>query len=143
MLDWLILADDILKVIIAVLCGIFAGQLRESDDNREGVNSHILIAVVACLMTLVSTNTLFREPGFGTFSIALGMGLIGAGVIISERGSRESIKLALTLWLSAGLGMAIGASFYLEVASVVFLTYIGKILFNRLTKSGMKMKSDQ
>ncbi len=129
MSDWLIFTENLVKLVIAVLTGIFMGQLRDRKGVMSGQSFHIFIAMSACFMTLSSLNRISGEPGEAVLHVAVGMGIVGAGVIIGEKGKPNGIKTALTLWLDAAFGVAVGAGLFLEVAAAALLVFlISKII---------------
>ncbi|GEM_PF-5550412 len=131
MSDWMTMIDNVIKLLIAVLSGSFVGQFRNSEALMSGRFFHISIALGACLMTLSSVNRISGDPGEAVLHVALGMGMVGAGVIIGEKGSPGGIKTALTLWLAAAFGVAAGAGFFLEVAVAALLMFLLVNIMNR------------
>ena len=52
------------------------------------------------------------------------MGFIGAGVIISTGGHVKGITTAASLWITAGIGMAVGLGEYGLAAFTTFLVLL-------------------
>jgi putative Mg2+ transporter-C (MgtC) family protein len=70
-------------------------------------------------------------------SIVTGIGFIGAGSIIAGRGQIQGLTTAASLWVVAGVGLAVGAgSYFLASVSaiIIFLILQLKILEKRLKK---------
>ena len=105
-----IVIEDLIKVCIAVLAGGLLGAEREFQDKAAGFRTIILITLGSALFTILS---LKMDPGFTQTRIAsnivTGIGFLGAGAIIRERGRIGGLTTAATIWLSAALGMGIGA----------------------------------
>ena len=105
-----ILTQDLIKLGIAILVGGIIGAEREYRDKAAGFRTLILITVGSTLLTLFS---LRMDPGFTQTRIAAnivtGIGFLGAGAIIREHGRIGGLTTAATIWLSAALGMGIGA----------------------------------
>jgi putative Mg2+ transporter-C (MgtC) family protein len=55
--------------------------------------------------------------------IVTGVGFLGAGAIIQDRGGVHGLTTAATIWLVSSIGMACGAGFY-GLATVAALTAI-------------------
>lgn len=105
-----ILTDNIIKLGMAVLVGGLIGAEREYQDKAAGFRTIILITLGSALFTIFS---LSMDPGFTQTRIAAnivtGIGFLGAGAIIREHGKIGGLTTAATIWLSAALGMGIGA----------------------------------
>lgn len=105
-----ILTEDLIKLGIAILVGGIVGAEREYRDKAAGFRTLILITVGSTLFTIFS---LRMDPGFTQTRIAAnivtGIGFLGAGAIIREHGRIGGLTTAATIWLSAALGMGIGA----------------------------------
>jgi putative Mg2+ transporter-C (MgtC) family protein len=120
--------EAILRFLLAVGLGAGIGYQRERAGKAAGVRTLILVSAGAALFTVVS---MF---GFGTegvdisrvaAGVVVGVGFIGAGVIL--RGQREEevagLTTAATIWVTAGVGLAAGAGMYLVavIAAAVIL----------------------
>lgn len=129
------------KLLLSALAGGLVGLEREKHGRPAGLRTHLLVAVGACLMMLVSEAIFLKfggEPGSGVVrldpgriaaQIVTGIGFLGAGVIIKEGLSVRGLTTAACLWLVAGLGMAFGIGLFgpallttaLSLASLLFL----------------------
>jgi putative Mg2+ transporter-C (MgtC) family protein len=112
------------KLTLAAVVGGAIGFEREAHGQAAGLRTNILICVGACLMMQLSLNmeVLFRhlpgatsvvrlDPGrIASYAIA-SMGFLGAGAIITGKGSVKGLTTAAGLWLVTGIGLAIGAGF--------------------------------
>jgi putative Mg2+ transporter-C (MgtC) family protein len=104
--------DWVLRLSLAALLGAFVGIERESRGHPAGIRTQALVALAAALFTGVGTDGF---AGIGVDSsrvasqVASGIGFIGAGVILKNRGSVKGLTTAATLFLSAALGVAVGA----------------------------------
>ncbi len=109
------------KIVMAALAGALVGLEREKHGRPAGLRTHLLVALGACLMVVVSegfhlkyngmdgSETALRiDPGRVAAQIVSGIGFLGAGVIIKEGLSVRGLTTAASLWLVAGLGMAFG-----------------------------------
>ena len=112
------------KLALAAVVGGAIGFEREAHGQAAGLRTNILICVGACLMMQLSLNmeVLFRhlpgatsvvrlDPGrIASYAIA-SMGFLGAGAIITGKGTVRGLTTAAGLWLVTGIGLAIGAGF--------------------------------
>jgi putative Mg2+ transporter-C (MgtC) family protein len=127
------LTEDLIKLGIAILVGGIIGAEREFRDKAAGFRTLILITVGSTLFTIFS---LRMDPGFTQTRIAAnivtGIGFLGAGAIIREHGRIGGLTTAATIWLSAALGMGIGAGQVDFVMIATFAILIILLVFPRL-----------
>lgn len=105
-----ILIENLVKLGISILVGGIIGAEREFRDKAAGFRTLILITVGSTLFTIFSMSI---EPDTSRTRIAAnivtGIGFLGAGAIVREHGRIGGLTTAATIWLSAALGMGIGA----------------------------------
>ncbi len=130
-----ILTENLIKLGMAVLVGGVIGAEREYQDKAAGFRTIILITVGSTLFTIFS---LTIDPGFTQTRIAAnivtGIGFLGAGAIIREHGKVGGLTTAATIWLSAALGMGIGAGELIFVSAATFITLIVLLVFPHIEK---------
>jgi len=122
-----------LKLLLAVGLGGLIGLERESSHKPAGFRTNILICLGATMMMILSTLLLGRENARASditriaAGVITGIGFIGAGTIIHARGMVIGLTTAATIWVVSGLGLVIGAGYYLVAliyAGIVILTLI-------------------
>lgn len=132
-MDMALLSENLIKIGMAVLIGGLIGAEREFRDKAAGFRTIILITVGSALFTIFSAS---MDPGFTRTRIAAnivtGIGFLGAGAIVREHGRVGGLTTAATIWLSAALGMGIGAGELVFVAISTFIVIIVLLLFPRL-----------
>lgn len=101
------------KLLLAAVLGGLVGLERELSHKPAGLRTNMLICLGATLFTIISTETT-RHFGVGdpariAAQIIPGIGFIGAGVVIRERGAIIGITSAATIFMVASIGMAIGS----------------------------------
>jgi len=127
------LTENLIKLGMAVLVGGVLGAEREFRDKAAGFRTLILITVGSTLFTIFS---LMMDPGFTQTRIAAnivtGIGFLGAGAIIREHGRVGGLTTAATIWLSAALGMGIGAGELVFVSLSTLAVVFVLLVFPRL-----------
>ncbi|MGD2295486.1 MAG: MgtC/SapB family protein [Candidatus Aminicenantes bacterium] len=127
------ITEIVLKLLLAVALGGLIGLERESSHKPAGFRTNILICIGSAMAMILSTlllkNTASSSADISRMAAAVitGMGFIGAGSIIQARGNVMGLTTAATLWAVAGLGLVIGAGYYivaLVYAAVIILTLI-------------------
>jgi putative Mg2+ transporter-C (MgtC) family protein len=134
----------LVKLLLAAFAGGAVGLEREKHGRPAGLRTHLLVALGACLMMVVSEAFQLKYGGFDTTSavrldpgrvaaqIVVGIGFLGAGVIIKEGTSVRGLTTAASLWLVAGLGMAFGMGLFLPGAMATVLALISLVFLKRL-----------
>src|SRR5512134_932141 len=110
-----------LKLALAAGCGAAIGFERELHDKPAGLRTNMLICIGSTVITMVSIHVALTyserqvniaDPGRIAAQIVSGIGFLGAGTIIQARGSVHGLTTAATMWVLAGVGLAIGAGIY-------------------------------
>jgi putative Mg2+ transporter-C (MgtC) family protein len=114
---------------------VLIGVERESRNQLAGIRTHALVAAGAAVFTLAGAHgfpDLPRGPNVDPMrvaaQIASGIGFIGAGAIIRDRGTVRGVTTAAALWTSAALGLAAGAGLWWVAAAgsaVTLLVLVG------------------
>jgi putative Mg2+ transporter-C (MgtC) family protein len=114
--------EDFLKIILAVVAGGLIGIEREFRDKAAGFRTLIFICIGATLFTILSYGLASSgDPNRIAAGIVTGVGFLGAGVILRERGQVIGLTTAATIWLTAAIGMALGGGEYLLAGTVVLV----------------------
>jgi putative Mg2+ transporter-C (MgtC) family protein len=136
--EWVVLARLILAGFLAGLIGLE----RESHGRPAGLRTHILVCLGSCLMMIISiygfSGPATRDPARLAAQVVSGIGFLGAGTILREGVSIRGLTTAASLWVVAGIGLAIGCGFYLvgvftavlSVLTLLFLEPFEKKLFS-------------
>jgi putative Mg2+ transporter-C (MgtC) family protein len=120
-----------MKLGIAAILGLIIGIEREIKKKPVGLKTSLVISIVSCLLTVVSIEAanLYSEayskpmdPLRLAAQIVSGIGFLGAGVIL-RRGNDyiSGLTTAAMIWGASGIGIAVGAGFYIEATVVAFL----------------------
>ncbi|MGH7573014.1 MAG: MgtC/SapB family protein, partial [Gemmatimonadota bacterium] len=127
--------------MLSVACGAAIGMERELSDKPAGLRTNMLICVGSTLITMVSIHVALSyaerqvniaDPGRIAAQIVSGVGFLGAGTIIQSRGSVHGLTTAATIWVMAGIGLAIGSGYFAPaigttVILLVILWVLGRI----------------
>jgi len=105
--------SQVLLMLIAVICGAIIGAERERREKPAGLRTMILICLGSTAFAMVSyayvSNT--GDSGRVAAQIVTGIGFLGAGVIMRDRGTITGMTTAATIWVSAAVGLTVGVGF--------------------------------
>lgn len=123
-MDWEVEFRMAARVVAAAALGGFVGWERHWHGREAGIRTYAAVALGACVFALVSTHvTGGNNPHVIAAGVVTGIGFLGAGVIVRDRGTIAGLTTAATLWATASVGLAVGYGMYLLgalVAAIVF-----------------------
>jgi putative Mg2+ transporter-C (MgtC) family protein len=104
------------RVGVAALVGAVIGLERVFHRRPAGLRTSMFVCLGAALFTILSGEVarLLNDPS-GTrivSNLIPGIGFLGAGAIIRERGGVTGLTTAATIFVLAAIGMAFGAGLY-------------------------------
>ena len=116
---------EIYGILLSILFGLLVGIERELSRKAAGLRTNVLICLGAAVFTIISiklggTESLTRIAA----GVVTGVGFLGAGAIIQDRGGVHGLTTAATIWLVSGIGMACGAGFYLLATITTIIAII-------------------
>ena len=105
---------ELARLLAAVVAGALIGLERELAAKPAGFRTNILICVGAALFTLLSIEIAGVSADRTRIAAQLvtGVGFLGAGAILRERGRVMGLTTAATIWVVSAVGMAFGAGAY-------------------------------
>lgn len=118
------------RLVAATLLGALVGYERERDGKPAGVRTQGMVALGAALYTVVSVAGfgVGADPGRIAAQIVTGVGFLGAGAILQERGSVHGLTTAASMWVTAAVGLAVGAGM-LWMSLVTTVLVVGLLRF--------------
>lgn len=122
----------ILKLSVAVVLGMFIGAERLFVHKEAGMKTHSLVAMGATLFVIISEFMADKyigvngfNPGLMPANIIMGVGFLSAGLIIMQGDRLIGLTTAGGLWVTAGIGMAVGFGFFnLAIISTILILII-------------------
>lgn len=128
---------------LAFVLSALIGLERELRQKAAGLRTHTVVGVAAALIMLVSkygfTDVLvpghiILDPSRVAAQIVSGIGFLGAGLIFVRRDVVNGLTTAATIWLTAGVGMAVGAGLAGLAAAVTALYFVALYAFPALVR---------
>lgn len=128
------------RLLLAIVLSGLVGFDRESKNRPAGIRTHIIVAVGACIITLIqekmtldtiayiSEHTALGgainiNQGRMTSQVISGIGFLGAGTIIVTKTSVKGLTTAASIWTVACLGIAAGEGYY-AITLIGFFTVL-------------------
>lgn len=134
-------SEIILRLVIAVVLGLFVGTERLLVHKDAGMKTHALVSLGSAVFVLVSeamVQKYINLPGLSPTmipaQIIVGIGFLGAGSIMLYGSQLRGLTTAGGLWVTAGIGMAAGFGFYNLALIVTVLVLLILTLVNIFEK---------
>ncbi|RJP41661.1 MAG: MgtC/SapB family protein [Phycisphaerales bacterium] len=122
----------VILVLCALLCGLIVGIDREYRQKPAGLRTVMLICVGSTIFTLASILMAGErsDPARIAAQIVTGVGFLGAGAIIRDRGTVVGMTTGATIWTVAAIGVVIGAGYALAglVLTLVVVFIVAVVL---------------
>lgn len=112
------------QAVAAVVLGGLIGLEREWHGREAGIRTYGAVSLGACVFALVSTHiTGGNNPHVIAAGVVTGIGFLGAGVILRDRGNVVGLTTAATLWATASVGLATGYGMYMLAVLVAVIVF--------------------
>jgi putative Mg2+ transporter-C (MgtC) family protein len=147
MIDYQIL----IKLGVSAILGLVIGLERELKRKPLGLKTSLVISITSCLLTIVSIQSAYTFPKFHEVPISMdplrlaaqivsGIGFLGAGVILKKGNDNiTGLTTSAMIWGAGGIGIAVGAGFYIEaIAGVILLMISVEIIPSILKIVGLR-----
>lgn len=126
------LAGATFKLLLSLILGSIIGLERRRKRQIAGMRTFSLICMGATLAMLVSIyipqeymGLKNGDPGRIAAQVISGIGFLGAGAIIQMKGSVKGLTTAAGIWMTAAIGLAVGAGMYsVSIIAVLFILFI-------------------
>jgi putative Mg2+ transporter-C (MgtC) family protein len=125
--------DLVARLTLSAILGGVIGFNRELHNKPAGLRTHALVAVGACLLTLIGLALASKPPlgDGGSVSriiqgIVAGIGFVGGGVILRDPASKDvyGLTTAASIFVVAALGCATGLGLWRAAVASAFLALL-------------------
>ncbi|CAM2152765.1 Protein MgtC [Pararobbsia alpina] len=120
-----------LRLLAAFACGVAIGLERQMRQRTAGLRTITLVASGACLFVTLGVLTGNGTAGVTQIAayVVSGVGFLGGGVIMRDKGSIQGINTAATLWCAAAVGVLCGAGHFVPaIAGTVIVLVTNTVL---------------
>ncbi|WP_346962176.1 MgtC/SapB family protein [Clostridium sp.] len=152
-MDYIVVLE---RLIVSVIVGGLVGYEREFKNSPAGFRTHILVCLGATIISLITEYDIQKmmiiaqNPTYSGFikvdiarlgaQVISGVGFLGAGTILRDKGSVRGLTTAATLWTVACLGLAVGRGLFALALTGAFIVFITLSLFKKADKVIQKEK---
>ncbi|MDM8001246.1 MAG: MgtC/SapB family protein [Dehalococcoidia bacterium] len=116
--------DVVLRLLMAAIAGAVIGYDRERAQKPAGIRTLMLVSLGSALFTTISIFGFgdYADPARLAAGIVVGIGFLGAGVILHAEKGVMGLTTAAAVWAVAATGVAFGCGLYLiALASALFI----------------------
>lgn len=125
-----------LRLLVSALLGGLIGLERESLNKTAGFRTHTLVCLGSCLIMITSLEIPdlggTGDPGRLAAQVVSGIGFLGAGTIMRSGMGIKGLTTAASLWVVAGIGLAVGAGNYLTATITTAIVFLVLVYFGRV-----------
>lgn len=138
-------AIALVKMVMASICGALIGFEREMKGRPAGLKTFSLVCLGSALV-MITNDFICQNITHGTGDMARmaaqvisGIGFLGAGsIMVTGHNQVRGLTTAAALWVTAALGITIGAGFYYGGICGIAVIYISSLLYRFCDKKIME-----
>ena len=134
------------RMLMACICGAAIGVERSKHFKDAGVRTHVVVCIGAALVMIISKygfvdlelsggnmfpGTRGTDPARVAAQVVSGISFLGAGVIFKREGLVRGLTTAAGIWVTAAIGLAVGAGMLLAGLFATVVVCILQILLHR------------
>jgi putative Mg2+ transporter-C (MgtC) family protein len=140
-------ARTTVRLVLAAVLGGLLGFERERRGKAAGLRTHMLVAVGSAVFALAMLEAGGDDQALSRViqGIATGIGFVGAGTILKPDGSEGHVKgltTAAGIWLTAAIGVAIGAGLATLAVIGTLLALVTMSIIGRLELAASGNRGD-
>ena len=123
-IDWALEVSMAGSAIYAALLGCLIGLERQFHKSEAGIRTYGAVSLGACIFGLVSMHVAGTpDPTRIAAQVVSGIGFLGAGIILRDKGRTTGLTTAATLWATASVGLAVAYSMFILATLTALLIF--------------------
>ena len=138
-LNGMVVLEWAIRIVVACFLGGIVGMEREKRNKGAGFCTHMLVSTASALIMITSEFMFMSYSSFMSLDptrlgaqIISGIGFLGAGTIIKERGNIIGLTTAASLWAVAAVGISCGCGFYYGGAFCTILILVVLVVLKKI-----------
>ena len=128
--------EGVVRLLLAAIAGGLIGLEREFRGRQAGFRTNILVCLGSAMAMIVSTEFARRawphagnvniniDPARIAYGVMTGVGFLGAGTILHNKGTVRGLTTAAAMWCVAAIGLAAGVGMYLMTILAAILVVV-------------------
>ena len=130
-------ATSLVRLVLAAILGGAIGLERELRHRPAGLRTNMFICFGAAMFTILSSGLAGVPSDAARIAAQIipGIGFIGAGSILHNRGLTTGLTTAATLFVVASVGMAAGGGLYVTAVFATAVVLIVLFALGRMEKT--------
>ncbi len=119
----------VIRIVVAALLGGLLGLERTIAGKVAGIRTYALVSLGSALFISVSELVVSQAGGAMAVDplrvasqVVVGIGFLGAGLIVFQESRVSGLTTAAGLWVAAAIGVTTGFGFYLLACVATLLT---------------------
>ncbi|HYC83434.1 MAG TPA: MgtC/SapB family protein [Candidatus Paceibacterota bacterium] len=137
MITILTFTDIVVRLSVALGLGSLVGLQRSLVGKMAGMRTYALVSLGSSLFVIVSQMASAEFSGLTNFDplrvasqVVVGIGFLGAGLIVKKENNLSGLTTAAGLWVSAGIGMASGFGFhFIALTATILILLVFTVLW--------------
>lgn len=137
----LTLAQMVTRLVVAIALGMLMGYERERLGKEAGLRTAMLVSAGASIFSMISimipyfarvndSITAFPDAGRVISNIVVGIGFLGAGIIIQKGEHVRGLTTAALIWTVAAIGTLVGLGL-IQFAFIAAIVISGILYLSR------------
>lgn len=143
--------EIMVRLALAVFIGGVIGYEREHQNRPAGFRTHTLVCIGATVISMIQQSTIAEvsmlikdssvlsgglksDIGRMGAQVISGVGFLGAGTIIRDKGSVKGLTTAASLWAVACIGLAVGLGYYFLSIASALVVFVALVTFKRIDR---------
>ncbi len=142
--------NAICRLVLSMVLGAVVGAERKHKGQIAGIRTFALISMGACLAMLLSIyvpqvylGLKNGDPGRIAAQVITGIGFLGGGAMIQQKGAVRGLTTAAGIWITAIIGMAVGVGMYfgaVGATALILLVLVGFEAYEHKKRVGQENK---
>ena len=124
-------AEALLRLAMAAGFGALIGIEREERNKPAGVRTFSIVALGSALFSIIGLMTFGQNDAGARIAaqVVTGVGFLGAGTILHNRGNVIGLTTAAGIWGSAAVGMGLGFGLYfLSMGGAIIMLTVLRVI---------------